>query len=149
MINLNLPKYDFSIRRQGAQPEIFDGIRNKYVALTSEEWVRQNFLQYLIQEKKFPKTLLAIEKQLSLYSMSVRPDIVAYNNLGKARLIVECKAPDVKISQQTFNQIAKYNITLRVDYLIVTNGMNHYCCLIDHQKKTYSFLQEIPEYSEL
>lgn len=149
MISLNLPKYDFSIRRQGKQFEIFDAIRNKYVAMTPEEWVRQNFLQYLIREKQFPKTLLSIERQLSLYQMSVRPDIVVYNNQGKPRLIVECKAPDVKISQQTFNQIAKYNITLRVDYLIVTNGMNHYCCLIDHQKKTYSFLQEIPEYSKL
>ncbi|MCF8235760.1 MAG: type I restriction enzyme HsdR N-terminal domain-containing protein [Bacteroidales bacterium] len=149
MISLNLPKYDFKIRRQGKQFEIFDAIRNKYVAMTPEEWVRQNFLQYLIWEKKFPKTLLSIERQLSLYQMSVRPDIVVYNNLGKPRLIVECKAPDVKISQQTFNQIAKYNITLRVDYLIVTNGINHYCCNIDHQKKSYSFLQEIPLYDKL
>ncbi len=149
MIKLNLPTYDFSITRQGKQYEIFDGIRNKYVLLTPEEWVRQNFIAFLVHYKKYPKTLIAIEKKLSLNKMSVRPDIVVYNNMGKPRVIVECKASNVKITQATFDQIAKYNFALKATYLFVTNGMKHFACKMDYEQLTYRFIKEIPAYNKI
>ncbi len=149
MIKLNLPKYKFSIRRHGNKHEIFDSIRNKYVALTSEEWVRQNFIAYLIKQKTYPASLLAVEKTFILYRNNVRPDIVSFDNRGKPRVIVECKAPEIKISQQSFDQIVKYNFALKADYLIITNGISHFCCKIDFENKTYKFLKTIPPYKSI
>lgn len=149
MIKLNLPKHEFSITRQGRQYEIFDSIRNKYVVLTPEEWVRQNFIAFLIHHKKYPKSLIAIEKKLLLNKMSVRPDIVVYNNIGKPMVIVECKAPNVKITQGTFDQIAKYNFALKARYLIVTNGIKHFACKMNYDELTYQFIREIPLYKKI
>lgn len=148
MEKLNLPEYSFQLRDSN-RPEIFDSLRRKFVALTPEEWVRQNFIQYLIQEKKFPSGLISVEKELVFNSMKRRTDIVVYDKNAKPLLIVECKASSVSISQLTFDQIARYNMVLKVKYLLVTNGISHYCCIMDYQQNSYSFLKEIPEYDLL
>ena len=149
MHKLNLPKYDFKIKEIESKKYIFDLNRKKYVPLTPEEWVRQNFIQYLVQEKKYPQSLIGVEYCLKVNKMDRRGDIVVYNKLGKPYLIVECKAPQVVIKQAVFDQIANYNIPLKVKYLIVTNGMTHYCCEIDFENRKYSFLEEVPEFKKL
>ena len=147
--SLNLPEYSFKFKKDGDAPQIFDEIRKKYVALTPEEWVRQHFLMYLVKEKKFPSSLLLVEASLRYNGMSRRADIVAYDQQGKPLLVVECKAPSVEINQQTFDQVARYNMVLDVSYLVVTNGMKHYCCLLEHGEKSYHFLEEIPDFKEI
>ena len=126
--------------------QIFDEVRKKYLKLTSEEWVRQNFIQYLNKEKKYPLGLMGVEKMVKYNTLKTRADIVLYNTYGKANMIVECKSPEVKITQDTFYQIAKYNSQLKVKYLIVTNGMKHYCCKMDYETSGIEFLEEIPTY---
>ncbi len=144
MDKLNLPDYSAFLKVNPAKGTIFDSIRKKYVKLTPEEWVRQNFLWFLKIDKKYPEGLLAVETSLNLNNLLRRCDIVGYDKNGKARLIVECKAPGVKISQKTFDQIAVYNLKLKVDYLIVTNGMNHYCCLMNYAENSYKYMEDIP-----
>ena len=146
MTDLNLPNYSFKIKSKENKLYIFDIIRKKNVVLTPEEWVRQNFVQYLILEKKYPKSLIAIEKQLKINQLIKRTDILIFDKNGLPDIIVECKAPSVKISQNAFDQIARYNMKLKATYLIVTNGVQHFYCLMDHQKEAYDFLKEIPEY---
>ncbi len=146
MERLNLPTYLFKIKSEGQRKFIFDSIRKKYVVLTPEEWVRQNFIQYLINEKKYPSSLIAIEMALTLNKLSKRTDIVLFDRQGNPVIIVECKSPKVKITQDTFDQIARYNMKLKVNYLIVTNGITHYCCRMDYEDNTYSFLKDIPDY---
>jgi hypothetical protein len=146
---LNLPVYFFKTKSDGQITKIFDTIRRKYVTLTPEEWVRQNFIQYLISEKKYPATLLAIEMPIRYNTLKKRGDIVAFNNHGAQVLMVECKAPEVRITQQVFDQIARYNLSLNIKYLVVTNGLEHYCCQMDHEKKSYLFLENIPDYQDL
>jgi len=131
---------------EGEKTYIFDLVRKKYLLLTPEEWVRQNFIHYLNKEKKYPLVLMGVEQMVKYNSLKTRADIVMYNTEGKANIIVECKAPDVKITQDTFNQIAKYNSQLKVKYLLVTNGMNHYCCKMDYESNRITFLEEIPSY---
>ena len=131
---------------EGEKTYIFDVVRKKYLLLTPEEWVRQNFIHYLNKEKKYPLVLMGVEQMVKYNSLKTRADIVMYNTEGKANIIVECKAPDVKITQDTFNQIAKYNSQLKVKYLLVTNGMNHYCCKMDYESNRITFLEEIPSY---
>lgn len=147
MNNLNLPQYNFRIRETAQKKEIFDRIRKKWVALTPEEWVRQNFLMYLISEKNYPESLMAVEAGFKLYKRKKRSDIVVYNNQGEPVLIVECKAPEVKINQDVFDQVARYNMALKVNYLIVTNGLEHYCCYLVYEKNSYHFFKKIPEYN--
>ncbi len=125
---------------------IFDVVRKKYLLLTPEEWVRQNFIHYLNKEKKYPLGLMGIEKMVKYNSLKSRADIVLYNTDGNPNIIIECKAPEVKITQDTFYQIAKYNSKLKVQYLIVTNGMKHYCCSMDYDTNAVTFLEEIPVY---
>ena len=146
---LNLPEYQFRIRELNARVQIFDDQRKKFVALTPEEWVRQNFLQYLIREKKYPQSLISVEGGLKLFRRSKRTDIVVFNNQGKPLLIVECKSPETIINQNVFDQIVRYNMALQVKYLILTNGLNHFICSIDYVKQSYLFLREIPEYNNL
>jgi len=146
---LNLPDYSFSIKETKGKLQIFDKIRKKYVALTPEEWVRQNFVTYLIQEKQYPETLISIEMLVTLNKLQKRCDIAVFNSQGRARAIVECKATNVIINQETFNQIVMYNMKLQVNYLIVTNGLKHYCCKINYNTKDYTFLSEIPVYEQL
>ena len=134
------------MKSDGEKTYIFDLVRKKYLLLTPEEWVRQNFIYYLNKEKKYPLGLMGVEQMVKYNSLKTRADIVMYNTEGKANIIVECKAPDVKITQETFNQIAKYNSQLKVKYLLVTNGINHYCCKMDYESNRITFLEEIPSY---
>jgi hypothetical protein len=149
MEKLNLPTYSFNIKLIEQRKYIFDFIRRKFVILTPEEWVRQNFLRYLVDEKKYPASLIAVEMEFKLNNLSKRSDAVVYNKLGKPFLIVECKASSVKIDQKVFDQIARYNMKLNVEYLIVTNGLEHYCCKIDYENNNYIFLKEVPLFKEL
>ena len=149
MQKLNLPSYNFKIRKKNNNYEIFDSIRKQYVSLSPEEWVRQNFIRFLVEEKQYPEMLIAVEKSIKLNRMTRRPDIVIYDKTIKARLIVECKAPSVKITQNTVDQIVRYNMTLKVGYLVVTNGLIHYCIQINYKENKYNFINEIPDFSEL
>tara|TARA_B110000902_G_scaffold246042_1_gene300713 strand:+ start:1101 stop:1550 length:450 start_codon:yes stop_codon:yes gene_type:complete len=143
---LSLPIYKLKMKSEGEKTYIFDVVRKKYLLLTPEEWVRQNFIHYLNKEKKYPLGLMGVEQMVKYNSLKTRADIVMYNTEGKANIIVECKAPDVKITQDTFNQIAKYNSQLKVKYLLVTNGINHYCCEMNYEKNEIVFLEEVPTY---
>lgn len=116
------------------------------MVLQPEEWVRQHCVQYLIEEKKFPKSLINVEKELKVNGLRKRYDIVVFNPDGSIYLIVECKAPKIKITQDTFDQIARYNLTLNATYLMVTNGINHYYCQMDFDNERYDFLRDIPNY---
>jgi len=149
MQKLNLPEYQLTIRTLGEKKEIFDKIRKKYVALTPEEWVRQNFIAYLIDEKNYPATLISVETEVKLFKVKKRTDILIFQNTGKPLMIVECKAAEVKIDQQVFDQIARYNMALKVNYLVVTNGLSHYCCYLDYEKNSYHFLENIPVYNSI
>lgn len=149
MDKLNLPTYNFNIKLEGQRKLIFDSIRRKFVVLTPEEWVRQNFISYLVDSKNYPRGLIAVEKKVDVNRMPQRSDIVLYNNKANPLMIVECKAACVKISQDTFNQIARYNMKLQVPYLVVTNGLTHYCCRIDYETNSFKFIPEIPDYKTL
>lgn len=149
MLSLNLPAFDTKITTREGKNIIFDIIRRRYVALTPEEWVRQHFVNYLIVHKGFPKALMANEVNLNLNGTKKRCDTVLYRRDLSARMIVEYKAPHIEITQQVFDQITRYNMVLKVDYLIVSNGMQHYCCLVDYEKQSYTFLKEIPDYCSL
>lgn len=146
-MELNLPKYEFRIKNKDNLLYIFDSIRKKYYVLTPEEWVRQHFVWFLIQEKGYPKGRIGIEIPVKINGMAKRADILFYNQQGNPELIVECKRPSVTITQETFNQIARYNRSLNVKTLIVTNGLQHYCCEMNHENKNYTFLKDIPKYT--
>lgn len=146
MLELNLPPFDRKVTQREGKAFIFDIIRRQYVALTPEEWVRQHFVHFLTDEKGYPQSLMANEVQLKLNGMSRRCDTVVYDRTLKPRVIIEYKAPTVNITQQVFDQICRYNMVLQVDYLIVSNGLVHYCCKMDNITRTYIFLKEIPEY---
>ena len=143
---LNFPKYSFRFKNSENKISIFDTIRKKFVVLQPEEWVRQHCVQFLVKEKKYPKSLVNVEKELKVNDLKKRYDIVVYNPNGSIRLIVECKAPNVSISQSTFDQIAQYNLVLNASYLMVTNGINHYYCVMDFKEKCFLFLKDLPDY---
>jgi hypothetical protein len=147
MTNLNLPKYSFRIKNRENKLYIFDKIRKKNVVLTEEEWVRQNFVEFLHREKKYPLSIIALEKQCMVNKRIKRTDILIFDKFGNPDIIVECKAPQINIDQATFDQIARYNMELNARYLVVTNGMEHFYCQMDHREKQYTFLKEIPNYS--
>lgn len=149
MIQLNLP--DYPIRLSGTQehPSIFDILRRKYVALTPEEWVRQHFIHFLINQKNYPVTLLANEIKLQVGNKTLRADSVLYNRELRPRMIVEYKAPHIPITQKVFDQISTYNMLLHVDYLVVSNGLQHYCCKMDYDNQKYLFLEDIPDYQNI
>lgn len=146
MQQLHFPTYQFRFKNSENKYSIFDEIRKKFIILTPEEWVRQHCVQYLIQEKKYPKTLINVEKELMVNDRRKRYDIVVFNSDGSIHVLIECKAPTVAITQETFDQIARYNFTLNANYLMVTNGLNHYYCKMNFVEKSYHFLQEIPQY---
>jgi hypothetical protein len=146
MQKLNLPTYNFKFKSSENKTLIFDKLRKKYMVLTPEEWVRQHFVYFLIEEKKYPVSLIAIEKQLTINNLKKRSDILVFNTDGKPEIIVECKAPSIKITQDAFDQIARYNLKLKANYLIVTNGLEHFYCKMDFKKETYVFLKMIPDY---
>ncbi len=146
MYKLNLPEYAFRTKTENSKTFIFDSIRKKFVVLTPEEWVRQNFIQYLIDEKKYPQTLMAVEKQIKVNRQQRRFDLLIYQRNGTPFLIAEFKAPNVKITQDAFDQVVRYNMALRVERVVVSNGLQHFACAIDYEKNSYSFLQEIPSF---
>ena len=146
MPHLNLPKVALKTKSVEGTTQVFGQVRKKYFVLTPEEWVRQHFIHYLNKEKNYQIGLMGVEKMIKYNSMQTRADIVLYNGEGKPNMIVECKAPKVKITQDTFNQIAKYNFQLKVDFLIVTNGIQHYCCQMDYEKNEITFLEDIPTF---
>lgn len=149
MKKLNLPEFEFRLRKSNDRTEIFDEFRKKYIVLTPEEWVRQNLLKYLHSNKNIPKGLITVEKGLILNQLKKRADILIYTRKGIPCMIVECKSPDITIDQNTFEQIARYNMTLKVDYLLVSNGLEHFCCKIDIENKSFSFLEDIPNFETL
>ena len=146
MIPLNLPPYEHKIRKEGGRLMIFDILRRKYVALTPEEWVRQHFVHLLTDHKGYPPALLANEVELRIGEKRLRCDTVLYDNLLQPRMIIEYKAPSVTITQRVFDQIRAYNLQMHVDYLIVSNGLAHYCLHYDQESNKYVFLEDIPEY---
>ncbi len=146
MIQLNFPEYQFRFKNSKNKIAIFDEIRKKFIILTPEEWVRQNVVQYLLIEKKYPKSLINVEKTLKINGLTKRYDIVVFNNNGSINVLIECKSTDIKISQTVFDQIARYNMTLKANFLMVTNGLNHYICKIDFENEKYSFLESLPNY---
>jgi hypothetical protein len=143
LIPLNLPAFPFKIIEKESKYFIFDAIRKKELLLTPEEWVRQHFIQYLIHQYKISKNYISLEKGLKLHDMQKRCDILVYNENGLPTLLVECKAPNVAITQEVFDQVARYNMVYKVKYLAVTNGLEHYYCEIDHECETYRFLEEL------
>jgi hypothetical protein len=147
---LKLPAPVFRIvPGSGQSSKIFDTIRRKYVLLTPEEWVRQHLLFYFTAEKKFPSSLIAVEKSVKVNGLPRRTDVLVYNSKLEKLLLAECKAPSVKINQAVFDQAARYNMTLDVKYFVLTNGIETFCCTMDHVLKKYLFLKEVPLYSEL
>ena len=146
MQKLNFPTYSFRSKNSENKISIFDEIRKKFVILQPEEWVRQHCVHYLMTEKKYPKSLINVEKELIINDLKKRYDIVVFNPDGSIHLIVECKSPKITINQDTFDQIARYNLTLQSSYLMVTNGISHYYCQMDFKKEAYSFLKDIPNY---
>lgn len=149
MQQLNFKTYDFRFKNSENKVLIFDVIRKKFVLLTPEEWVRQHVICYLIHEKKYPITLINVEKVLTIYGMKKRYDIVVFHPTGNINILVECKATEIPISQQTFDQIARYNLSLKADYLMVTNGITHYFCAIKPRQTSYDFIADLPNYEML
>ena len=147
MQELNFPTYSFRFKNSKNKVAIFDEIRKKFIILTPEEWVRQHTVQFLLQDKNYPKSYLNVEKLIKINELSKRYDIVVFQPNGSIFLLIECKAPEVNITQKTFDQIARYNLTLKAKYLMVTNGLNHYFCQMDFEKEQYVFLEQLPEYS--
>ena len=146
VIKLNFPEYKFKFKSSENNRYIFDVIRKKYVILQPEEWVRQHCIMYLIHEKNYPKSLINIEKKITINGLSKRYDIVVFDSTGKVNILVECKAPTINISQNTFDQIARYNMALKANYLKITNGINHYFCTMNYACKAYNFIKELPDY---
>jgi len=149
MIRLNLPSYQIKLSGTQEHPTIFDILRRKYVALTPEEWVRQHFIHYLVEHKDYPAVRMANEVSLRSGTKHLRADSVLYDRQLRPQMIMEYKAPSVAITLEVFRQIATYNLLLHVDYLVVSNGMRHFCCKMDYDKGSYTFLRDIPNYCEL
>ena len=149
MFRLNLPQYEIKIGEKDGKRTIFDFLRRKYVTLTPEEWVRQHFTHYLIAHKGYPKGLMGNEVELHVGEKRLRCDTILYNKQTQPQMIIEYKAPTIQIQQKTFDQISVYNLLLHVDYLIVSNGLEHYCCKMDYDNQKYLFLQDIPDYENL
>ena len=146
MQQLNFPSYKFRFKNSENKVAIFDEIRKKFIILTPEEWVRQHVVHYFLHEKKYPKSHINVEKLLKVNDLKKRYDIVIFNPDGSIRILVECKAPEIAIAQNTFDQIARYNLTLKAQFLMVTNGHNHYFCQMDFENEKYIFLKELPHF---
>jgi hypothetical protein len=147
MLQLNFPAYNFRFKNSENKVHIFDVIRKKFVVLQPEEWVRQHLVHYLIFEKKYPKSLINVEKQLEINGLKKRYDAVVFDSNGNIEILVECKSPSIAISQQTFDQIARYNMNLTAKYLVVTNGLEHFYCKMNFKQEKYTFLTDIPDFN--
>ncbi|HET8829513.1 MAG TPA: type I restriction enzyme HsdR N-terminal domain-containing protein [Pelobium sp.] len=143
-VELNLPPYAFKLHQKNNVVFIFDELRKKDLVLTPEEWVRQHFVKYLIIQKKYPKTLIKLEGGFKLNRLQKRTDIVVFDNSGNPEILVECKASSIKITQDVFDQAARYNMIHKVKYLVISNGLQHYCCMMDYETNSYQFLEELP-----
>ena len=143
-LKLNLPYIVLKTKLVEGTTQVFDVVRQKYFKLTAEEWVRQHLIHYLNRYKNYPFGLMAVERMIKYNNLKTRADIVLYDSEGRPNVIVECKAPNIKITQGVFDQIARYNFKLRVRYLLVTNGINHFCCEMDYASNQIIFLSEIP-----
>lgn len=146
---LNFPAYSFRFKNSENKVAIFDEIRKKFILLSPEEWVRQHVVRYFLIDKKYPKSLINVEKLLKVNGLTKRYDVVVFNPDGSIFLLVECKAPEIKISQNTFDQIARYNLTMKAELLMVTNGQNHYFCRMDFENERYEFLKDLPEFTTI
>ena len=146
MHSLNFPLYNFRLKNRENKVTVFDELRKKFVVLTPEEWVRQHVVHFLLKEKNFPKSLLNVEKQLKVHGLLKRYDVIAYNPDGSIHLVVECKAASVPVGQETFDQIARYNLALNSTFLMVTNGLQHYFCKMNYTEEKYDFLPDLPEW---
>ncbi len=146
MVQLNFPEYTFQLRVTDAGNEIFDDVRKRWVVCTPEEWVRQHTVRWLNSEKKYPVSLMAVEKQIKVNGMARRCDVVCYDTTLAPILIVECKSPDVKITQEVFDQAARYNLVVGARYFLLSNGLQHFCCALDSESYQWNFLKELPEY---
>lgn len=149
MQKLNLPNVTFHLERKSGKVRVFDVVRKKYVVLTPEEWVRQHMVHYLHNEKGVPYSLMMLEQPLKVALRKKRSDITIFSNSGQSVMIVECKAAGVKINQMVFDQIVRYNMALKVKFLLVTNGMSHYCCEVDYEHDSYRFVEGIPDYATM
>ena len=149
MYQLNLPEFKFKLQQNEDRQLIFDELRKKFVTNTPEEWVRQNFIQYLITILNYPKALISIEREIKVNQLSKRCDAVVFSRKGNPAMILEFKAPDVKLSQEVFDQVVRYNSTLNVKHLLISNGMKHFCIQLSFENHTYEFLPGIPEYQSL
>ena len=147
MQKLNFQLYNFRFKNNENKLSIFDEIRKKFIILTPEEWVRQHVVQFLLEEKKYPKSLINVEKVLKINGLRKRYDVVVFNSDGSIFILIECKAPEIKIAQATFDQIARYNMTMNAQFLMVTNGLNHYFCQMDYENEKYTFLENLPNYN--
>ena len=141
MQKLNFPSYLFKVKNRENKRYIWDVIRKKYIQITPEEWVRQHVIHFLIEEKNYKAQWMSVEKQFAVNGQHKRADIVIYDKKLNPYIVVECKAPSVKITQETFDQIARYNLSLNAKYLMLTNGLQHYYCEMDFEKQTYVFLE--------
>ena len=148
-MSLNLPSFDINIAQRNGRPTVFDPLRRRFVALTPEEWVRQHFVNYLVHHLHYPAGLMANEVELSVGDKHLRCDTLLYNKDMQPQMIIEYKAPHIALSQKVFDQITAYNLLLHVDYLVVSNGMEHLCCQMDYDNRRYVFLHDIPEYNQL
>lgn len=149
MIKLNLPDFQFKVTKIEGKTLIFDILRKKTVVLTPEEWVRQNFIHYLIHYKNYPKSLMKLESGVKYNQLNNRYDILIYDRKGECCMLVECKAANVKITQKAFDQASRYNFTLKASHIIITNGLQHFCCHIDHESKKAEFLNDIPDFDSI
>ena len=149
MLHLNLPPFAINVKKTNGKLTVFDSLRRKFIALTPEEWVRQHFVNYLITEKGYSHSLIANEIQINLNNQKRRCDSVVYDKHLSPLMIIEYKSPEVEITQSVFDQIARYNIVLKVKYLVVSNGLNHYCCKMDYDNQSFEYLPDIPLYSQL
>ena len=146
MQKLNFPAYSFRFKNSENKVSIFDEIRKKFIVLTPEEWVRQHVIQFLLQTRKYPKSYINVEKLIKVNGLSKRYDGIVFKPNGEIFLLIECKAPEVPISQDTFDQIARYNLELKAQFLMVTNGLNHYFCQMDFENEKYIFLKDLPDF---
>jgi hypothetical protein len=149
---ISLPKLNFPsifeprLKKEGKDLKIYDVVRKKFFVLTPEEWVRQHTVFYLHHDKHFPLSLMMLEKEFKYGTLKKRMDVLIYDKEGQPFFLVECKAPNIKISQETFHQIARYNMVFKVKYLLITNGLNHFCCEMNYENQSYVFLHEVPDF---
>lgn len=147
MQKLNFPQFQFRFKNTENSISIFDVVRKKFVVLQPEEWVRQNVVRFINETKGYPLSLINVEKQLTVNGLKKRYDVIVFNSDGTVQILVECKAPEIEIHQHTFDQIAIYNRDIRAKYLMITNGISHYYCHMDHKAEKYHFLKEIPDFN--